>query len=355
MNKEDAFKYLDEILFARGRRPRIDASAIPGGLGLLIRQFERRSDMVLRHINHQIPLKRRREVHTCFCEEETYGAFALSEGYDYVILKIGIVATLMHFCQCMMATPGLWVDVGMAVADVPNQERSAMLNIVAHSAWRALPQRISDDRTRMALGVTFMAECFDFIVFHEMAHIVLDHTRRRSDFDDLAFQALELVSDGHAAVWGVQKVLLFKDGMLGRYPEGADLGYRAFHRSPDDAMLNYLLVMFFVFRLMDETFWSVDKLANRKHPPAPVRFHAACLQVGSYFQSAEDNETRDRFRKAMAQVWASGETIFSETLGRVPCGDLKERTLSEENEQYYNLLCNRMEGFPPELLGVGEL
>ena len=53
-------------------------------------------------------------------------------------------------------------------------------------------------------------------------------------------------------------------------------------------MVNYLLVIFFLFRLMDETDWNNRTLSNRLHPSAPLRFHATCIHLIEHFKQNGD-------------------------------------------------------------------
>ena len=68
---------------------------------------------------------------------------------------------------------GLWPDVGNQNALRPPETRPAGGNFPAHVLWNVLPAQSPDDPMRLALGVVFMGECFDFIVRHEFAHLAL--------------------------------------------------------------------------------------------------------------------------------------------------------------------------------------
>ena len=82
--------------------------------------------------------------------------------------------------------------------------------------------------------------------------------------DAITIQALEVAADGHSAIWGAVKLPLFLK-VLGRHPHGIDEAHRAFQRTPDEAMRNYLLTMYFVFRLFYETTWNSSALTSHAH------------------------------------------------------------------------------------------
>jgi hypothetical protein len=127
--------------------------------------------------------------------------------------------------------------------------------------------------------------------------------------------------------------------------------YREFHRTPDSALINYLLAIFFVFRLMDETDWNNHTLGVG-HPPAPMRFHAACIHLVDHFKQAGDADGEARVVRAMQEIWELGEVIFAATLRTKPNPDIKRLTLSDMSEQHYNRLSDRAETLPQHLFGL---
>jgi hypothetical protein len=201
-----------------------------------------------------------------------------------------------------------------------------------------------------------MSECFDLIVRHEFAHLVLGHAtediRHLAGVDPIASQALEFAADGHAAIWGLDP-LQHIPKTLDRFPQNEVVkGYREFHRTLDDAMRNYLLAVFFVFRIMDEVSWSNDTLGTRQHPPAPMRFHTACIHLVEHFEQSGDSVAKARLFSAMQEIWELGEVIFAATLGKQPDHLVKDRTLSEEIERHYNLVSERAGSLPRYLFGL---
>jgi hypothetical protein len=133
---------------------------------------------------------------------------------------------------------------------------------------------------------------------------------------------------------------------------GAVHGYREFHRTRNDAIVNYLLAMFFVFRVMDETTWNNDTLAGHPHPPAPIRFHAACIHLDEHFKRTGNVEAQAQLWQT--EIWELGEIIFAKTLDRKPNPMVKRRTMSEESERHYNLISDRVQTLPQHLFGLAE-
>jgi hypothetical protein len=350
---QDVLDCLDNFLLARNRPSRVDLNTLPGNLKALVAEFGRRASITVRRINDTLPPGGRCLTHIFFCQAPRYGAFAMRDKYNFIVLNIGLVPTLTDFFQRMMATTGLWPDVGRPAIRPPD-DRSCAADVPAHLLWNVLPQRAPGDPIRMALATVFMSECFDLIVRHEFAHLMLGHlaadAQRIVKSDPIARQALELAADGHAAIWGLhslQRMPAILEGRTGIVTSA----YREFHLTPRDGLINYLLVIFLVFRLMDETDWN-NHAFGRGHPPAPMRFHATCIHLVEHFKQAGDAEGEARVLEAMQEIWELGEIIFARTLGREPNPGIKCLTLSQTSEQHYNQMSDRAQTLPQRLFGL---
>lgn len=333
---------LDEFLSSHNRHARVDTSG-PIVLRDVLIEFERRAKKEVAYTLQHMPVAKRRPAHVFFCENETYGAFALRDRYDYIVLHIGIVPAIIDFCMRMMANTELWENIGA-------------------------PSTTADDPARNAFATIFMGECLGFIVRHELAHLVLGHCefvapkgeaatiedtdgRLPAGADAITIQALEVAADGHSAIWGAVKLPLFLK-VLGRHPHGIDEAHRAFQRTPDEAMRNYLLTMYFVFRLFYETTWNSSALISHAHPPAPLRFYVACLNLHEYFKNAGDTQSQGRLEDAMQKIWELGEFLFEKALDLKPALNAKYQVLSEESERHFELVRERAQTLPQSLFGV---
>jgi hypothetical protein len=320
---KDVIEHLDAALSRLGRHPRVDTSTMGIPLGLVAAQLEQRANLVARRLMNHIPEEKRRHPHIFFCEDERYGAFALPAKYDYIILNFGLTLRLTHFCERMMSNPGLWPTV-------------------------------RNDSTRNALAVTFMGECFDLVIRHELAHLVLGHVDpdgNAARVDPIVAQTFELVADDHAACWGME-CLDHAPEMIERAPAGIAGGLFEFHITPEDAMLNYLLAIYFVFRIMDEGPWEPNTLAHRSHSPASMRFHAACINMHEHLKRSGNMEKLGQFLRARQQVWERGESIFAQVLDREPDLGLESRTMGDECEKLYEQMSEQARILPPRFFGL---
>jgi hypothetical protein len=344
---QDVLDCLDNALWTNGRPARID----PNGI---VAEFGRRAGITVRLTNNRVLPSQRCTTHIFFCEAPRYGAFAMRNKHSFIVLNIGLVPTLIDFFQRMMATAGLWPGVGKQATCRPSEQSSAANAFPAHVLWNVLPQRAPDDPLRKALATVFMSECFDLIVRHEFAHVVLGHlaadVQHLVKGDPIARQALELAADGHAAIWGLLS-LRHMTAIATRHTGIVRDAYHEFHRTPDDALINYLLAIFLVFRLMDEKDWNNHTLGHG-HPPAPIRFHAACIHLVEHLKQTGDADGEARLLQAMQEIWELGETIFAATLGRKPNPDIKRLTLSEMSEGHYNRISDRAQTMSQHLFGL---
>jgi hypothetical protein len=355
MVEQDVLDCLDNALI--GRAARVDTTLLTGNLKALTEQFERRAKITVRRINGYLHANHQRFAHISFCEAPGYGAVAIEGRYDYIVLNIGLVPTLTDFFQRMMATAGLWPAFGRQAADPSREQWPVTENLPAHILWNVLPNCAPEDPLRNTLAAVFICECFDLIVRHEFAHLILGHTaadcRSAVKDDPLAVQALELAADGHSAIWGLN-TLRYWSQARNRVARPVDAGYQEFHRTPDDAMVNYLLSIFFVFRLMDETDWTSHTLPMRHHPPAPIRFHTVCIHLLEHFTNTGEVENHSRLLRLMEEIWELGEFIFAKTLNRKPKTEVKRLTLSEGSERHYNLLSDRAKTMQQSWFGLAQ-
>ena len=176
MIERDIIDNLDCVLARHRRHRRIDVAEMPEGpLKALTAPCEQRARRVVSLLNCCVQTNNKQSVYVFFCEDESYGAYTFRDKYTYVVLNIGVILRLSHFCGRMMTHPELWPD------------------IPAHSF------------EAFAVAVTF--ECFDLIVRHELAHIMLQHLSfgelDKAEFPGIS-QLLEFFADGHAAGWGYQ-------------------------------------------------------------------------------------------------------------------------------------------------------
>ncbi|MGH6846734.1 MAG: hypothetical protein ACREC0_04625 [Methylocella sp.] len=320
MVDQDVIECLDRALAKRKRHRRLDLAEMPNNsLKALAVPCEQRAKKVVALVNSRIPSEKRRQIHIVFCEDERYGAFAICKQYDYIVLNIGIILRLLHFCERMMDNPQLWPDV-------------------RPEAFRGF-------------SVVSTFECFDLIVRHELAHLLLGHLAK--DAQDakhiqMVSQALEFAADGHSAIWGFEalrkreKVCCAPRGMVAE-------GYREFHH---DALANYLCALFFMFRMGDERAPKEGKLANASHPPAPMRFNVASIHLGEHFKRTGDKEAYDQLVRA--DTWERGESTFAKVLDREPETGLKTLTMRKESEEHYNEISNLAPTMPRHWFGLAD-
>jgi hypothetical protein len=343
------------MLAACNKPLRVDVGSLVGNLKALVEQFQARAEAVVRRANAFLPASRHCDAQITFCEALGYGAFAMPGRYDFFVLNIGLVPTLTDFFQRMMATAGLWPGFGEQDSLSKSEPFNVPAGFRAHMLWNVLPARAPSDALRTALATVFMSECFDFIVRHELAHLVLGHLRddaRSMRADPVAMHALEFFADGHSALWGLEP-LLDMPRKIDRIPSPLGDAYKEFHRSPDDAFTNYLLVIFLALRLMDETDWTERTFANKSHPPAPMRFNGVCIHLVEYFKQIGDSEGEARVLRTMEDIWELGERIFAATLGIEPNPDIKRLTLSELSEEHYERMSEKTRSLPPYLFDLG--
>jgi len=318
MIKRDIIDNLDCVLARHGRHRRIDVAEMPEGpLKALTAPCEQRAKQVVKLVNCCVQIDYKQSVYIFFCEDESYGAYTFHDKYTYIVLNIGVILRLSHFCDRMMMHPELWPDI-------PAYSFEAF-----------------------AVALTF--ECFDLIVRHELAHIMLQHLSfGGSDIPNSPgiSQVLEFFADGHAAWWGYQNLKRVSEVASKRQNRAAG-GFLAFNRTRSASLHNYLMSLYFGFRIMDEDIPRFDQMTSATHPPASFRFNVMSIHLGKHFELIGDTEAHDLL--VCADTWERGENIFAALLDRQPNRELKKWTLSNESERYYNQLSELARTLPPHL------
>ena len=100
---------LDHYLASHSRQARIDTTGEIVARELVLKFEERAKKEVKRQLQY-VPAAKRRPVHIFSCEDQSYGAFAVRDRYDYIVLHIGIVPRTVEFFDRMMANTGLWTS-----------------------------------------------------------------------------------------------------------------------------------------------------------------------------------------------------------------------------------------------------
>lgn len=228
---------------------------------------------------------------------------------------------LLQFCERLFNNPQLW----------PN---------IRPEAFRAF-------------SVIWTFQCFDLILLHELAHLLLGHVAddaKEAKRDPRVLQALEFAADGHAAIWGFE-MLRALEQVYPTHRNAVAEGYHEFHRTRHDTLANYLLTLFFMFRIADERVpRDGENLANARHPPASMRFNVASIHLAEHFKHTGDAESLQQLERA--DTWERGEEIFAKLLDREPEPRLKRWTLSEESEQHYNRISDLARTMPRHWFGL---
>jgi hypothetical protein len=93
---QDVLDCLDQYLASHDRHARIDPSGSIVARDLVVK-FEERGKAEVKRQLRRVPPAKQRPVHIFFCEDPTYGAFAVRNRYDYIVLHIGIVPAIVDF------------------------------------------------------------------------------------------------------------------------------------------------------------------------------------------------------------------------------------------------------------------
>ena len=115
-----------------------------------------------------------------------------------------------------------------------------------------------------------------------------------------------MLANCRRSVWGFEALRTLEKVYCAHHNAVAE-GYREFHRTHADALANYLLALFFMFRIGDEKAPKEGELANASHAPAPMRFNVASIHLAEHFKRTGDKEAHDQLVRA--DTWERGGHI----------------------------------------------
>jgi hypothetical protein len=365
-NSEDILERLRVLLNRQNRGAVIDFSVgVPAGISF--QAFNRIAQSEVKLQLTFVSPDRQKPVHLFFCENMDYGAFVGKDKYNFIVLYIGVVPSLYDFFLRLMAVKDFWPDIGETKTSPA--ESNSTDDFRAWESWAKLPPEIPEDENRKAFAIYFAKQSLEFLVRHELAHILLGHCdyleekQRPAVIDDstnalpekidpLVVQALESAADGCAAIMGYEK-LRHAPKLFGKFPEPVDQAIRRFHRTEDEAIEHYILVLFLSFRLFDQRAWDEKEILAHRHPPAPFWFWAACIVLLEYLNQNADHEGATKIQRAMQRIWEIGETMFATALKRQPDPNPKEQVMSKASEDHVEAMEKCRSELPEHLFSIG--
>lgn len=269
-------------------------------------------------------LKVKDEINLYIINASHFGAFATKiDSKYYVGINLGTIAVISDFFSRLVLAFRFHSDGRVEKVDDHRAQETSGDPLGTWSEYR-----LSDDLLHNQTAGAFSWQALNFIIAHELAHILLGHC----DFDELSnfaywsdksiiplkdsevaliSQALEMQADAIA----VRLVLLnLPDPLL--YFADPDAKTRPVIEPSLQLRIAYTFFsIFFVFRLFDELHWNQRSLERVSHPPAPMRVFGALGEGAAIFE-VPPNSDLVNFRLCFEAVLSFGDSMFALALGR---------------------------------------
>jgi hypothetical protein len=271
----------DEAMEPYGRR--LDRGAIGPSL---TRLFDLQRGRALSFLsNAQNSIAKLPPIHFDFVNGAGVNAFATRFNGEYCIaINSGVILVLSLLYGHAFADRKFLPHVGDLDQEAPNPPRLSFLvadalEMIQAGALPVLPL----GEVRMGYFRHFVETAFDFLVSHEFAHIANGHVDYLaanqglpclaefggdgvSDSVKLTRQTLEMDADSSAVGDGVGTVLR-KISNIASIPAPWD----QFYRDPSEALLNWYIAIFSLFRLFGDSHFTSDALKKSWYPPVRMR------------------------------------------------------------------------------------
>jgi len=254
----------------------------------VLRQFERRGASLCRWapplFHHQSP------IHFRYLARDEINAVCGSGIIDFVAVSYGTVPVLWRTFLRMLCHPSVFPEVGNASLESHVVEQGIIPTRIKDIDWRVDGnQQVPKCPVRAAFASLLASAAFDWLVGHEIGHIVRGHFllesevqakgfRLRFEFamgergNGLTSQVLENDADAAAALLTIHGAFDRRDQLSSGIKFGEDstheaavIGFGTSQRGIETTTF----AVWTLLRLMEQT--SEAPLESRSHPPLPIR------------------------------------------------------------------------------------
>jgi len=262
-------------------------------------------------------------------------AFATKSGSKYFIgITYGAIVIFQDIFYRMYSSKIFLADVGEQVKEVDADEKFFLR--LTHMAQFALPDDpptksspINDIRFFLSFQIMKMA--FEFLVWHEFAHIIYGHLgfvhsvlgsfeiremkrekETRKWIDPLISQTLEVKADSYAAIRGMDilEILISNPGMLSP-------GLRPYFNDWSVALKMWVFATYTFFRLFSNQNIATG-MKKASHPPPSVRSHLVLAVAISALDGRNNVPPSRILSKLCVTAAAEIEMVFGEISQNVP-------------------------------------
>jgi len=210
---------------------------------------------------------------------------------------------------------------------------------------------LPNDNVRVGYCRLLLEMAFDFLVSHEVAHIVnghlawmksIDESRFLSEFEQrkngatasIKRQALEMDADSAGACDGMRTILRKTANLHSVGPP-----WRQFYASPETAFFAWSFAVHSLFRIFgDEPFLGLD-LKNAIYPPIRLRQFLTAVTADEYVtQRSERADLPEIFRREHIKAVIEAEQAFALVTGEAVAITGYQQALSLEATDHFNQL-----------------
>lgn len=244
------------------------------------------------------------DIKFSFIDNPKFNAFAAKAGNEYLIgVNIGVIPILFDLFNRIMAYPDLLTNIGVSEKeelDKPSLRQyycdADLLVTVGDFDYQNLETTIPKDPTRHLYAMHMFEIAFDFLLSHELSHILNGHLGyMKENFSMNVLEELEtsvtpeMISikqtfEMDADTIGASKIIsnLCKRhlGIQSFPPE-----LTSFYTRKEDFLFMYVFAILTVFQIMDQSrVYGVFKMGETEHPFPRVRMNYILSNLMGYLE-----------------------------------------------------------------------
>jgi hypothetical protein len=315
----------------------------------------------VRNVRPELP-----PIHFDFVNSFTLNARACRFKGEYCIgINSGVVLLFGFLFGHFLSDREVLTDIGNPSEELPNPPRLPLLIFDAAKMIEAGAVPVSPvNKLRFGYSRLLLEMAFDFLVSHEVCHIVNGHVDYLSNVEGVAFLAEFELSGGHSLASITRQAMEMDadaggacDGMGTILRKTGDINltqppWRQFYVDPAMALCAWCFGVHSLFRLFgDERFLGSD-FTKAVYPPVRLRqFLASCTAEEYVTQKSDRPELSGIFRREYAKAVVEAEKAFSLATGQaIAVTGFQEALSSEAAEHLSQLLAHWKNVLRPALL-----
>ncbi|HEY9048287.1 MAG TPA: hypothetical protein VIN08_20410 [Ohtaekwangia sp.] len=316
----------------------------------LFTDIRRRFSAVNTFLKHSYP--NLPEIHLDFIENDSLNAAATKYKGNYFIgINLGSYFLIYDMFMKMLASKSVWPKIGNNQLETDHKKiLKAYINIYDKITFRFDNQDIAipQDKLRLEFAILCTNHAFDFLIYHEIAHILRGHVGYLAsliennfywrEFDNLSqrsklpsdvSQTLEMDADSFATNRSLNIIASnLKD------TKQVNEIFRFAFKDWSTILPIWVFSIYSLFRLFGYRQYAVEDAKKLSHPPSSIRMALIAGNIVTLFELKYGKELIPSVVKDIIESTKAAEDAFSEITFQEANWDIYRNSYTKESTDY---------------------